>query len=355
MQGSKHKGRLRQLRALVLLGGTQLVGCSLAAWDMDGPMSFFNPQGRIADTQLGVLMVAVWVSVGIFLVTGGLYFYTLFRYRAKPGDEERIPAQIHGSTALELGLIATFVILLTIITVPNVRALFVVEDVEAMANAELVVDVKGYQWWWGFEYPQHGVRTANELHIPVGTKVRLELTSDNVIHSFWVPKIAGKLDVIPNQTNSMWFEADTVGTFQGQCVELCGASHANMRFLLVVHDKAEFENWLAANKADAKPVTEGVDGAQAALIAAGQQKFLQNACIGCHTVSGTIAMGRTGPDLSHFGSRRQIAAGMWENTPEALKAWIQRPADLKDGSLMPNLGLSDGDATAIAAYLRSLK
>jgi cytochrome c oxidase subunit 2 len=338
-----------------LLMAGLLSGCSPAAWDMDGPMSFFQPQGTLAAIQLDVLMVALWVCIGIFFVTGGLYFYTLIRYRSRPGDEARIPAQLHGSTAIEIGLVAIFVVLLTIIMVPNVRALFIMDDLDTIERAELVVDVKGYQWWWGFEYPAQGIRTANELHIPVGTKVTLNLTSDNVIHSFWVPKVAGKLDVIPNQLNRMWFEADTVGVFQGQCAELCGASHANMRFLLVVHEQADFDAWVEAQARPARPVTEGVDPAQVALIERGRAIFLQNACIGCHTVSGTHALGQAGPDLSHFGSRREIAAGMWGNTHTALAAWVQHPADLKEGSLMPNLGLSDDDAAAIAAYLLSLK
>lgn len=348
------RNTLRMMAAGTLTAGL-LSGCSLAAWDMAGPMSFFNPQGTLAAIQLDVLLVALWVCIGIFVVTGGLYFYTLIRYRSRPGDEARIPEQLHGSTAIEIGLVTIFVILLTIIMVPNVRALFVMDDLEAIEGAELAIDVKGYQWWWGFDYPDHGVRTANELHIPVGTRVRLNLTSDNVIHSFWVPKVAGKLDVIPNQLNRMWIEADTPGVFQGQCAELCGASHANMRFLLVVHERADFEAWLRAQAEPARAVTEGAEAAQVALIESGREKFLQSACIGCHTVSGTHALGQAGPDLSHFGSRREIAAGMWANAHPALTAWIQRPADLKEGSLMPNLGLSDEDAGAMAAWLLSLK
>lgn len=322
---------------------------------MDGPMSFFQPQGTLAAIQLDVLMVVLWVCIGIFTITGGLYFYTLIRYRSRANDEARIPAQLHGSTAIEIGLVAIFVVLLTIVMVPNVRALLIMDDLDTIERAELVVDVKGYQWWWGFEYPEQGIRIANELHIPVGTKVRLNLTSDNVIHSFWVPKVAGKLDVIPNQVNRMWFEANTTGVFQGQCAELCGSSHANMRFLLVVHEPSDFEAWMEAQGRPAHAVTEAVDAAQVALIERGRDVFLQNACIGCHTVSGTHALGQTGPDLSHFGSRREIAAGMWGNTHAALTAWVQHPADLKEGSLMPNLGLSDQDAAAIAAYLLSLK
>lgn len=352
MRGLTIRRGLRGLRLPALLASLQLSGCSLASWGMDGPMSFFNPKGELAAIQLDVLMIALWVCVAIFAITGSLYFYTLFRFRSRPGDEDRVPEQLHGNTALEIGLIGVFVVLLAIITVPNVRALFVMEDIPSREDADLTVEVWGYQWWWGFEYPGHEVRTANEMHIPVGKKIRVELYSDNVIHSFWVPKIAGKLDVIPNQVNVMWIQADEAGEYWGQCAELCGASHANMRFKLIAHEPDDFKAWVEANRGPARPVTTE---ANAEAVARGEQAFLQSACIGCHRVSGTHSVGLSGPDLSHFGSRTLLGSGMLENNHENLVDWIMRPQEIKPGNIMPPVVADRDTAEAIASYLLSLK
>lgn len=315
------------------------------AWNQ--PQSALVARGPVASVQLDVLMTTLWVILGIFIVVGGALLVAVVKFRAKPGDNE-IPAQTQGNTPLELGFLAIAAGLLVLIQVPNVRALFYLEN--PPVEPELTVEVIGHQWWWEFRYPQYDVITANEWAIPKGRPVHLKLTTADVIHSFWAPQFAGKTDTIPNQINEMWLQADETGIFPGQCAELCGASHALMKFVTVVQDQAEFERWLEHQAAPAaQPASDAVD------VQAGATKFLTAGCIACHRIKGTPAMGMIGPDLTHFGSRHTVAAGILPNTPENLSAWLKNPPAIKPGSLMPNLGLSDEDVRVLVAYLHSLK
>lgn len=312
-----------------------------------GPQSTLDPRGPIARMQLDVFMVTVFVCVGAFLATGGLLLYTIWRFRARPDNSEATLARLHGNAKIEFGLIGIMALLLLLIAIPNLRALFAASTPPA-AEDVLRLEIAGKQWWWKFTYPTLGIETANELHIPAGRVVQAQLYSEDVIHSFWVPKLAGKMDVIPNKVNQLWFSADEPGTYFGQCAEFCGVSHANMRFRVIVHPEAEFDAWVRAQQQPAVPVAD-----QRAL--EGAQVFQRTGCASCHTIAGTPAQGTIGPNLTHFGSRRTLAAGLLENSPQNLEHWLRNPQDVKPGSLMPNLGLHDAQITALVAYLQSLK
>jgi cytochrome c oxidase subunit 2 len=296
--------------------------------------------------QYEVFMVTVGVCTAVFLLTAGLLVYAVWRFRARPGQMEATLRHAHGNPKLEAALIGVVILLLLLIAVPNIRVLFAASAPPASDNA-LPIEVVGQQWWWRFSYPSHGVETANELHVPVGRVVKATLRTDDVIHSFWVPKLAGKVDLIPNKANDIWFQADVPGVYYGQCAEFCGASHANMRLRVIVHPEDEFASWIEAQQAGATAPVEP-------LAQEGARVFEQR-CVACHTVAGTPANGKLGPNLTHFGSRQTLAAGLLPNSPSHLVRWLQNPQAVKPASLMPNLGLSEAEIAALSAYLQHLK
>jgi cytochrome c oxidase subunit 2 len=206
--------------------------------------------------------------------------------------------------------------------------------------------VRAWQWWWEFRYPQLGLVTANELHVPAGRAVALRLEGPDVIHSFWVPQLGGKRDVVPGRVNQITFVPETPGEYLGQCAEFCGASHANMRMRVIVLAPDAFERWVAGQQA---PAVEPSGPA-----AEGKAIYARSACAGCHTIRG-VSAGVIAPDLTHFGSRSTLAAGLFPNTPEHVAAWLLNPPALKPGAKMPALGLTPADARAVAAYLVSLE
>lgn len=311
-----------------------------------GPQSTLDPQGPVAQMQHDVFMVSVVVCTAVFLVTAGLLIYVVWRFRARPDRMEATLRQTHGNPKLEVALIGIVAVLLLIIAVPNIRVLFAAGEPLASEDA-LPIDVVGKQWWWRFSYPTLGIETANELHIPVGRAIKAELRSEDVIHSFWVPKLSGKVDLIPNKANRIWFQADAPGVYYGQCAEFCGASHANMRLRVIAHPEAEFATWVKAQQAMAIAPVEAVAQAGA--------RLFQQRCMACHAVAGTPANGNIGPNLTHIGSRQTLAAGILRNTPSDLTRWLHNPQAVKPGSLMPNLGLSEAEVTALVAYLQHLK
>lgn len=314
------------------------------------PQSVFAPAGPVARAQGGLLTLTLYIAIGIFVVVGSILLYTVIRFRSKPGDP--IPKQIHGNTKLEVLWTVIPIIILTVIAVPTVREGF---NLASPATDDVLkVRAIGHQWWWEFEYPELGIITANELKVPVGKVVHLTLESQDVIHSFWVPRLAGKMDVIPNRLNEMWFVAEESGIFYGQCAEYCGTSHANMRLRVVAQPSGEFEAWVAARQDRQGQAAEAFASASD-LVARGKQIFESTGtCFACHTVDGTTAQGRVGPDLSDFGGRTTLAAGLLPNTPENLEAWLRDPQGVKPGALMPRLNLSDADIEALTAFLHSL-
>ncbi len=290
-----------------------------------------------------------WITMGfaalIFVVVFGALIYSIVKFRAR-GDEKGEPPQFHGNDRLE--------ILWTLIPLGIVAVLFALTAKSLFAigtppEEGIEVQVTGYQFWWDFYYPEYDIRTSNELIIPVGRAVKFEVTSKDVIHSFWAPNLGGKIDAIPGVTTHMWFEAEKPGVYYGQCAELCGASHANMRFRVIAVPEEEFEAFVKAAQAYTAP--EPVSPREKR----GQELFAQN-CAGCHRVQGTTAQGTLGPDLSYFGNRLTVGAGIWPNEPAYLKPWIANSPEVKPGSEMPAFPhLTEEDVDAIVAYLDSLR
>jgi cytochrome c oxidase subunit II len=327
------------LLAVLVLGA----GCGLVGWEWDTKMTTVVPKSDFGRITHDIFMLISWWTLGIFIAVEGALLYACWRFRDRPGAP--IPKQIHGHTPLEISWTIAFAVILVIIGIPTIRVIF--KSQEAPAATALHVDVTGKQWWWDFRYPGLKIVTANEVHLPVGQAVAFHLHGPDVIHSFWVPQLGGKRDVVPARVNRIVLTPDVPGEYIGQCAEYCGMSHANMRFRVFVHDKAGWEKWVAAQQAEpAEPKDE--------LAVKGKEIFSQSPCVGCHTISG-VSAGVLGPNLTHFGSRTTLAAGILPNTPENVMKWIGNPGHIKPGALMPTLGLHDEQTKALAAYLLSLK
>jgi cytochrome c oxidase subunit 2 len=324
---------------LFVFAALLIAGCS------PGPQDALAPVGPVGVMESNLYNLIFWIAVAVFVVVEGLLVYTVIRYRRKPSDG--VPAQVHGNTKLEITWTIIPVLILVAIGVPTLTT---IASASGNVSSSRALDVKvvGHQWWWEFDYPSQGIVTADELHIPTGTKVNLVVESADVIHSFWVPKLGGKIQAIPNRVNTAWIQADVPGEYYGQCYQLCGTSHANMRFRVFAQSPADFDKWVAGQKA--VPTTPTDPEAQK-----GAQIFATGPCIGCHTVAGTPAKARIGPDLTHFGSRATIAGAMLENNPKNLAMWLKDPPAVKPGSLMPDYHLSDDQVNALVAYLESLK
>lgn len=325
------------------------------------PQSTFSTGSEQAGALSNLFILIFGLAVIVFLLVQGALIFTVIRFRARPGAPD--PKPIHGHTTLEIGWTLAPAFIISLIAIPTVREIWL----EALAEPEnpVVVDVVGHQWWWEFNYPDLGVRTANELHLPQGRAIVLNVTSADVIHSFWAPGLAGKRDVILGRTNRIMFTPDSLGVFLGQCAEYCGASHANMRLRVVVNPEEEFDAWVAAQTAPPVPPDS--------MSALGQQGFelfrtpktpATHSCLACHMVAG-VTFGVAGPNLTHFASRATMAGGVMENTAENVTRWLRNPAEVKPGmgnlthtgSIigMPDVALSDAEIDALVAYLRGLR
>ena len=298
--------------------------------------------------ELSFLVLAIVTF--IFVVVAGLTVYAIIRYRRRPGDDGREPPQVYGSTQIELAWTVVPFLIVIVLFLTTARYIFAIERHEATPDA-LEITVVGNQWWWEIRYPRLGIVTANELHVPVSGAARptptfITLESADVIHSFWIPQLAGKTDVIPGKANRMWIDPRTPGTYVGQCGEFCGLQHAGMLLTVTVHPKEEFARWVAAQQAAAVDVPEA---------RAGRDVFTSVACINCHTVRGTPANGVFGPDLTHLMSRATLGAGVAPNPPENLRAWVNDPASLKPGALMPAMKVSGDELDQLVAYLVTLR
>lgn len=318
-----------------------LAGCSgwQSALDAHGPSA-------VSLKQLIVAIVAVcslvWMIVMITLIVA------LWRRREaqpaapSPGTERRMTVAVTGAVVATVLIISTF----TMISFLATRALGVA------GQDDLTIRVRGLQWWWALEYigpnPSERFEAANELHIPVGRNVHLKLEGLDVIHSFWVPSLTGKQDLVPGRSNELTIRADSPGVYRGQCAEFCGMQHAHMALFVIAQPQDDFDRWSNAQRQSApQPVEEE--------LAAGLQTFLTKPCASCHTIRGTAAAGTTGPDLTHIGSRRTIAAGLLETTRGSLAAWIADPQTIKPGNNMPMVPLTPDELRTVSAYLASLK
>lgn len=397
--------------ALALATVSLLSGCKLDFWTMDGPMSTVDTAGPVAYSQTQLWYVTCWVTLVIFVLVASVLAYATWKFRAKNEADEHapVPEQAHGNPLIELGLIGASVLALVIIAIPTLHAIWFTHDVpvEEKDNA-YTVNAVGYQWWFRFEYPNEQITNvgplvaSNELVIPAGRPVHINLRSMDVIHSFWVPRLAGKVDMIPNRANFLWLKADKPGYFWGQCAEFCGDSHAVMRFRVIALGPKEFNEWLEQQSAPARAVaattqptaqfaayrtefkrneagyTDKYDlnpldawrahqfpekNEDGALIAKGRELFQSKTCFSCHAVRGHMIGGSGAyPDLTHIGSRTTIAAGLLENNPEQLARWLRQPNEVKPGNRMwtegyvkNNIKLTEEDIRALVAYLQSLK
>jgi cytochrome c oxidase subunit 2 len=319
----------------------------------DGPVhaipNMFAPVSTPAGSIRSLSFLVISIAAAIFVLVSAVLFWCVWRYRARP-DDDREPPQVYGSNQIEWSWTIVPVLIVLVLFLATARTINELQASEVPPEA-LRVTIVGHQWWWEIKYPDLGVVTANELHLPVSRDgarrpTYLHLESADVIHSFWLPQLSGKTDVVPNRRNLMWMEPLETGVFLGQCAEYCGTQHAKMLLRAIVQEPGEFDAWIAAQKQPAAVV----DAA-----AAGRAVFQSTACINCHTVAGTNANGRFGPDLTHLMSRTTIASGAAANTPENLRAWVDSPDHFKPGALMPAMKLDDGDLDKLTAYLLTLK
>jgi cytochrome c oxidase subunit 2 len=318
----------------------------------DSPLSstnIFAPASTPAKTIFGLSIFVLILTALIFVVVAGLLVYSAAKFRGRDTDADREPAQVYGSTQIELAWTVIPVLIVFVLFFATARVIHAIQDAPKPAAA-LDVTVVGHQFWWEFRYPKLGIVTANELHIPASdpahpTPTFLKLLSADTDHSFWVPELAGKTDLIPNRVNEMWLDPPRPGIYLGQCAQYCGTQHAKMLLRVSVDQPADFALWVSKQQQAA---------AEDLGASAGKRVFETTACINCHAVSGTAANGRFGPDLTHLMSRSTLASGAAENTPANLRLWIRNPNAIKPGSLMPAMQLSDADLNAVTAYLETL-
>lgn len=371
------------LRDLVTAAGA-LNSC--AAWAASPSTSTFSTASTPAREVNDLSFFVLAISAAIFIGVSALLVYALFRYRARPGESME-PPQVFGSVQIELAWTIIPILIIVMLFLGTARVLFSVQDAPKPATA-LDVTVVGHQFWWEFRYPQFNVVTANELHVPLSSPAAprptfLKLTSADVMHSFWVPQLAGKTDLLPNRVNEMWIDPLRTGLYVGQCAQFCGMQHAKMLLRVYVDTPEQFQQWIAQQQktqieipgvtqpaafeskqnstANQRPPAQLKPASLSSIVPDsitsrdGQLVFEKQACINCHTVAGTVANGRYGPDLTHLMSRDTLAAGAMPNTPENLKAWISDPTTFKPGSLMPAMRLTDRQNAQITAYLLTLK
>jgi cytochrome c oxidase subunit II len=325
-----------------------LLACALTG--CTGWQSAMDAHGTSAISlkQLIILIVTacslVWMLVMIALIAA------LWRGRRERGQPTDLDMHVEHRMC-GIVLIATIA---TVIVIAGftVASFFTTRALSIAGRDDLTIRVHGAQWWWNVEYldpqPERSFQTANEIHIPVERNVRFQLEGDDVIHSFWVPSLAGKQDLIPGRPNELIVRAEHAGIYRGQCAEFCGLQHAHMAFLVIADPKEEFDRWADAQRQAAATTADEE-------AAAGRDAFLAKACASCHTIRGTPAAGTTGPDLTHVGGRKTIAAGLFETTRGSLAAWIADPQTLKPGNNMPMVPLTADELRSISAYMASLK
>ncbi len=418
MRFSRFSNRMSRwaLAAAALAGCSMLTGCF---W-LDGFQSTFDTSGPVAKEQLDLFYITCWVTLVIFILVGSALAYAMVKFRARSDDDLHAepPEQGHGNPLVEVSLIAASVFSLVVIAVPTLKGIWFTYDVPEAEKANAYeITATGYQWWFKFDYPNETAQTPDatgklvnaplttgtELVIPAGRPVHINLRTVDVIHSFWIPRLSGKVDMVPNRGNFLWIKADKPGYFWGQCAEFCGESHALMRFRVIALGPREFNDWLTAQMAPARvaPAADPnqpkaqfaayrtfrlnepgytsrfdlspldawraqqqpdkvEDGAQ---IAKGRELFKAKTCVSCHTIRGLEgAVGVQGPELTHVGARTTVAGGLLENNRDEVHRWIHAPNEVKPGNKMwvngyvPNhITLTADDEDALVAFLESLK
>lgn len=329
---------------VIVLAALVLTACSPDQY----PQTTLLPRSDFAELVDHTFRRTVYWAVVVFVLVEGALLYAIWKFRSRPGGAE--PVQTHGNTTLEIVWTIIPAVILALIAVPTVRTIF--RTATKPGPDALQVEVLGHQWWWEFRYPQLGIVTANELHVPVGRTVNLEMTTMDVLHSFWLPQFAGKRDVFPNRYNNLWFKAEVEGNYPGQCAEFCGQQHGRMAYRIVAVSGEAFDAW-AANFNTPGPDYSDTTKAADPILRTGQQLFTAKGCIGCHSLNPPAITALIGPNLHKIGSRFYIAAGTLKNTDENLGRWLHDPQAWKPGVLMPNLQLKDDEVAALVAFLRS--
>ena len=312
--------------------------------------SIFAPVSTPAFAIRDLSFFVLAITAAIFLIVAGIAIYTLIRFGRRSTNPQAEPAQVYGSTQIELAWTVVPLLIVVVLFLVTARYIYGIERRPQPPDA-LELTVVGHQWWWEIRYPKLGIVTANEIHVPVSDAANpaptfITLESVDVAHSFWVPQLAGKMDVIPNKTNRVWIDPLRVGTYVGQCAEYCGLQHALMLLVVVVHPVDEFRAWVASQQ---------TAPAEQEATKTGRQLFSSLACVNCHSVRGTPGNGVFGPDLTHLMSRSTLGAGAVQNTPETLRAWVQDPGTLKAGALMPAMKLDDAQLDQLVGYLVTLR
>jgi cytochrome c oxidase subunit II len=314
------------------------------------PTNIFAPQSTPAQSIFDLSLLVLMVTGAIFIIVFSLLVYAVVRFRSRSANNPREPAQVYGSTQLELAWTVIPLLIVTVLFLAAARVVASIQNADRPKDA-LEVTVIGHQFWWEYRYPSLNVVTANELHVPVSepahpTPTFLTLLSADTDHSFWVPRLAGKTDLIPNHPNHTWLDPHQAGLYLGQCAQYCGTQHAKMLLRVYVQTRDEFDQWVQQQRRPAQLSNTASEG---------QKIFERTACINCHAIAGTVANGRFGPDLTHLMSRDTIASGAAPNTPENLRRWIQDPALIKPGSKMPAMGLTGPELDQVTAYMETLR
>ncbi len=337
-------------RMLGSLPAALLFVCAQCAWAVNKNTSIFSPVSTPAKSITSLAYFVLTITGGIYVAVTVLLVTAVVRYRMRPDDDGTEPPQVFGSNQIELSWTLIPVLILVVLFLATARMIFAIQDAPKPKSA-LDVTVIGHQFWWEFRYPKLGIVTANELHIPVSDTAHpaptfAKISSADVDHSFWIPRLAGKQDAIPNRINDIWMDPHETGLYEGQCAQFCGPEHAKMLLRVYVDTPEQFAAWV---KQQQQPAV------QDPAVAVGRQEFESLACINCHAVAGTVANGRFGPDLTHLMSRKTIASGAVVNTPDNLERWIESPDAFKPGSLMPPMHLNTEQLHDVTAYLSTLK
>ncbi len=353
---------------LVVLLALLVVGCAGEQY----PQSTLHPRGDFAQMVDTLFQTTVGWATVIFIGVEGALLYAIWRFRGQPDDPD--PKQTHGNTVVEIVWTVIPAAVLAFVAVPTVKTIFATAEIPAAsieAGEPLKVEVVGHQWWWEFRYPDLGIVTANELHVAKGRTVDLRMKTADVLHSFWIPQFAGKRDVFPNRETRIWFTPSETGAFPGACAEFCGLQHGRMDFYVMVSDPADFADWVSRRQADTAaaairpPVAAAADSTTAGpavaaassedpLVAQGRQLFLTKGCVGCHEPGSAAAVTtKIGPNLGGIAKRKMIAAGWLENTDANLAHWIRDPQGVKEGVKMQVPPITEAEAQALVAYLRT--
>jgi cytochrome c oxidase subunit II len=334
----------------ICVGVWLLAPCACFATGPSPVPNIFKPESTPAHAIYRLSNFVNIICALIFIVVSSLLVYAVIKFRHRGASDDREPPPVYGSNQIEIAWTVIPCLIVLVLFLATARMIHSIQNAPAPPSAVQVIAV-GHQYWWEFRYPELGVVTANELHVPSSVPANssptfLKLLSADTDHSFWVPQLAGKTDLIPNRVNNIWIDPQATGMYVGQCAQFCGVQHAKMLLRVYVDTPEQFREWVAHQKQNAVADDS---------VVAGRRIFESTACINCHAVAGTVANGRFGPDLTHLMSRDTLASGAADNTRENLKLWIRKPDALKPGSLMPAMNLSEPDLDALVSYLETLR